>query len=120
MTQDTHEITKEEQAQWWKSAVRDLVIFEIPLMSPSMSAAPGPSAPVGYALYTTRRGRQWISLAVAPWARGWGIGTEIYRHRTPVSAEILTSNRASRRAAEKAGMRVAWMTDETVVMERWK
>lgn len=113
MTRDTREITPEEQAAWWHT-LPDLYVFEA-----SSDAHSSGMVRVGYALYTFRNGRDWISLVVAPEFRGLGFGTEIYRYRTPVSAEILLDNWPSRRSAEKAGLRVAWMDDEKVVMERW-
>lgn len=108
MTRDTREISPEEQAAWWHT-LPDLWIFENDTTDEL----------IGYALYTHRSGRDFISLVVdTPW-QGRGYGTDIYRFRTPVSAEILLDNWPSRRAAEKAGMRVAWMDDTKVMMERW-
>ena len=111
MTRDTSEISQEEQKFWWDTAYPDLWIWE--------AYRCGQFDPVGYALFTFRNGRDWISLAVIREFRNHGLGTQIYRFRTPISAEIALDNWPSRRAAEKAGMRVVWMDDLKVMMERW-
>lgn len=106
---DDHEVSTREQARWWPAALRRDGFCCVLLGEP----------PIGYGMLQPRSdGRRWVSLAVAPGARGQGAGTEIFRAlralaRTGESiyAGIRRDNLRSLAAARRAGYEV----DDTVI-----
>lgn len=104
MTRDTSVIYPHDSDVWWAG-------------TPNAYIAEVDGESVGYAVLREVGSDLYISLAVAPEHQGRGYGTEIYRHFHPlVKAEIWSWNHASRRAAEKAGLRVLSEGDDKVVM----
>ncbi len=100
MTGDRHEIGPAEQLFWWRDEPRRLWLFD----------------DVGYAYLSEREGRTWISLGVLPEYRGLGLGSHIYSLFPDVWAEIRADNKASRRAAEKAGYELVSEDGDLVLM----
>jgi len=122
MTDNTQEISEEEQRAWWKRM--QLVKSEDFLLYAYRTAIWGPI--VGYGMVMRREGLLHISLAVSPEYRGRGYGSAIYSDMfncasiddESVYAVILKSNTASIKAAEKAGFRFVEDGDKTVLYVR--
>lgn len=117
MTRDTSVIYPYDSEVWWASGPLAYIAEDV---TPVHSASAAPNLPfrVGYAVLREVDNELFISLAVAPQHQGKGYGTAIYRHFHPlVKAEIWDWNTASRRAAEKAGLRVVSEGDGKVVMK---
>ena len=120
MTEDKSEVTLEQQAAWWtlkkEVSPKDFVaVVYTSRVLGGFAGVPGVGVSgafyqhVGYGILSRRDdGKLYISLAVHPRARGFGIGTFIYsdmakRTSEDVHAVVLKSNVASARAASRAG-----------------
>lgn len=121
MTENSNEITAEQQVEWWSSMSqmpkKDFRFFIFVIDG-------GPI--LGYGMLSRRQNNiLHISLAVAPEEQGKGHGTYIYdtvasKADEPVNAVILKNNIASIKAAEKAGFRFVEEGDKTVLYVRSK
>ena len=103
MTGHPAEITPAEQAAWWASEERRA--WRIWLFEDAWGT------PVGFGLIRPVGGRWWATLGLLPEWRGRGHGTAIYRHliaQCPgdLHIDVLLTNVASARAAERAGFRL--------------
>lgn len=100
MTNDTHEITPEEQQNWWSHINPTQV--HLWLYDNENT--------VGFGMLRWEDNRWWLTLAVHPLWRGKGFGTSIYQHlrqQTPeVWCRILENNIASLKAAQHAGFQI--------------
>jgi RimJ/RimL family protein N-acetyltransferase len=103
MTGDTRELAWEQQVHWWGSdAQRSMHIwlFDTPA-----------GTPVGFGLIRPVDDQWWATLGLLPDWRGCGHGTAIYRHLiascpADLWIDVLLTNVASARAAERAGFRL--------------
>jgi GNAT superfamily N-acetyltransferase len=112
-------ISTEQQRRWWAEMV---------VLPPGEFACLLVGDPIaGYGMLRRREGRFWVSLAVDPSMQGLGVGADIYRllarqapARAPVYAAIRQDNRASLRAAQKAGYAAAAVNAPDVVeVQEW-
>ncbi len=106
---DQSYIQEERQRLWWATNKRHMLGWLYSVLVTSVLPDDGSQikATMGYGLLrqTLDDGRWWSSVAVAPWARGHGYGTQIMRHlvgEAPgrVWAEVLEHNTASLRMHE--------------------
>lgn len=106
MTRFRKNITRQQQQKWWEAEPRRAWL----LVTKEDEA-------LGF-VYISRRGRcNWITLGVEKSHQGSGLGTLLYRSFRPCFAEILESNPASIRAAQKAGYQMISRDGNKVVMK---
>lgn len=103
MTGDQREVTPAQQVAFLARAYADgwrVWLFDDP-----------EGTPVGFGLMRPVGGRWWATLGLLPDWRGRGHGTAIYRHLIAhcpgdLYIDVLLTNAASARAAERAGFRL--------------
>jgi GNAT superfamily N-acetyltransferase len=104
MTGHTGEIAPDEQRAWWET-------YQCRTMRIWLFDMPGGN-PVGFGLLRPDESRWWATLGLLPEWRGRGYGVAIYRHLIAACPgdlwiDVLLTNSASARAAERAGFRLA-------------
>lgn len=102
MTGHPHPIDADAQRAWWDTDQRHTMRIWL---------YDAPCGPVGFGLIRPVGGLWWATLGLLPEWRGMGHGTAIYRHlreRCPADLhiDVLLTNVASARAAERAGFRL--------------